>query len=229
MHTSPIIVPVPIPIPEYRRRKNNYHFDYSPKRSDYVEFDGPLEFEFWVLKEGDPSVRMLCHQPYKISEMIHGKKLTYTFDLWTDEEIGDIWWDVKEARRCVRDVNGRLAPAKWSLVEAWAAHYGVQARFVTEHDVFCLKNRIFIKNWKEMLRHIGPSSPQHTEETESLVIKLFIDGDKRSFADIHQTLYRNDPVDLNSAIVRLLHRGQLTSDVDARPFNMHTKVWACRA
>lgn len=224
MVTRPTIEPSPIEIPEYRRMGNNYHFDYSLSRDEYVEFDGPLEYAFWLLKEGDPKVVKLCPQPLKVEEWINGKKLNYTFDLWTlEEDVGEILWDVKDKERLVQDVNGRWAPAKWPLIEQWASQRNAEVRFVTQEQILTQKNELLIRNWHEMLRFVGPASPRITQAEQDKVIELVADG-AASIGTLLRTLFRLDADKVVSAIVRLVHAGLLTADVDERPFNADTKI-----
>ena len=224
MVTKPTVYPTPQVIPEDRRLHNNYHFDFSPKREEYVEFDGPLEYDFWVLKESDPSVIQLCPQPLKIYERIDGRILNYTFDLWTlEEHRGEILWDIKEKKRLVEDVNGNLVPAKWPQVKKWASTRSAEIRFVTEDDIAHPSTALLITNWKEMLRFIGPASPRVTKREEEAVLAL-VSQEPQSIGRILQALYRSDESKVNTAIVRLLHQGLLLSDVDSRPFNGNTML-----
>ena len=224
MATEPIICPTPHVIPDDRRLRNNYHIDYSPKRDEYVEFDGPLEYDFWVLKESDPRVLKLCPQPLKIHERIDGKILNYTFDLWTlEEDEGEILWDVKDKGRLIEDVNGQMVPAKWPQVKKWAANRQAAARFVTEDDIAHPSTALRITNWKEMLRHIGPASPRITREEQDAVFAL-IEGESATIERVLRTLYRSDERKVCTAIVHMLHIGRLCSDVDSRPFNANTML-----
>lgn len=222
MATRPAIEPTPNVIPDGRRLYNNYHFDYSPKRGEFVEFDGPLEYEFWVLNESDPHVIQLCPQPLKIYERINGRVLNYSFDLWTyDETCGEILWDVKDKASCVEDVNGQLVPPKWPQVVKWAEARNADVRFVTENDIAHPSVALRIVNWKEMLRHIGPSSPRVTGKEEDAIVSL-VEQESQSIGRVLRTLYRMNEDRVVSAAVRLLHAGQLSSDVDSRPFNADT-------
>ena len=222
MVIEPILTPKPIVIPEDRRLKNNYHMDFSPKRGEYVEFDGPLEYNFWVLKESHPNVIQLCPQPLKIYERIDGRILDYTFDLWTlEEDQGEILWDVKEKKKLVEDVNGNMVPAKWPQVCKWSENRSPVIRFVTEDHISDSSTALRITNWKEMLRFIGPASPRITKKEEEAVLERLA-REPQSIGNILRALYRLDESKVKTAIVRLLHQGNLLSDVDSRPFNGNT-------
>lgn len=226
MDTEPVFQPSPIPIPDYRRRHSNYFFDFSPKRNDYVEFEGPLERNFWILQESNPNVTHLCPQPLKIEERIAGRMLYYTFDLWTrDSEGVQTLWDVKESAELVEDINGRLAPAKWPLVEIWARHRDVRVAFVTEVEVSSPGTELLITNWTEMLRFIGPASPRIIRAEQKAVLGILETGGRHTIDSLLRQLYRLDPDKIVSGIVRLIHSGSIVANVDARPFNGATELY----
>ncbi len=220
--------PAPMPIPKHRQIRNNYFFDYSIKRGDYVEFESELEWRFWGREEGSPHIGYLCHQPYKINERVNGKKLIYTFDLWTRHvNSQEIYWEVKGSDLLISNEKGELVPNKWDLIEKWALIHEADVRFITEIELD--KDKVFIDNWLELLRMVGPSSPPINKELEDRIFDSLDDEGSRSWRDIVRTFYQYSVEDVQASIVRLLHSGRIDAQLRNRHVTLETPLRKCHA
>lgn len=209
--------PDPIPMSQSEILGANYFRAYSPLAKRDFEFRNLTAYELWVTQEADPAVIGICAQPLRIDERIRGRKLKRVVDLWTQTLKGEQAWWFAQSRAAKPPSLDR------SAIDEWARAHGVVAQIATPADLHA--ERCLITNWTRILPYLGKNSP-HTETIEPDILAFFEQGARRPLGDLLGHLVEHPEPVILTAVFRLLHDGQLHSDLHRRPLSHQSLLWS---
>ncbi|MCK2147553.1 hypothetical protein MYE70_00585 [Marinobacter alexandrii] len=179
------------------------------------EFHSIAEYFHALLLEGDPQVSRYVPQPFFLR--IGKRQRRYKPDCYV---VRNGFVDVVELRpRAEFDEHRRQ-----TLAAFFQTH---RMRFVVLANETVLARRCEALNWQKIVQTLV----LHRDlATESIERELLDDVIRRDTVQLGHYVWRGDRASSRPreiALLRLLHRGKLSADLDQEPFGYHTELRPC--
>lgn len=212
--------PSPQSIPRRKRFRAHYWHGYSWRLRRPVGIYRQIGLDHWVSVEVDPVIGWYTERPRPITLRVGRRDQTRRFDLVLQRH------DRIECRRLF-DVDS-LADLRDFEIEAienegrWCRQFDYLYRVISHEELAA--DRVFIDNWKSLLPWVREPNTgldqrvmAHVTATGGLTV-----------AELEILLADVDRADIKSAIVGLLHRGQLRSrNLWHQPYSPAITVEVC--
>lgn len=174
------------------------------------EFHSHAEYLYAGLLEGSPTVTSYVPQPFSLRV---GKR-RYKPDFYVVD--GD-------QRRVIElKPGGELDPALWGPLEVFFASQGLQFEVISNESV--IARIVEAQNWLEIVRALYLNRDLDTLAAESQLLERFEVESPMSIGDIVDPGDRDSTLEQEIALLRLLHAGKLTANLDDAPLDYSTKV-----
>jgi len=204
----------PLPIPHKRQVRQNLFRIFSPKAGMRVVIaESRLEADAIFLIEGQPQYTWLCEQPFRIDRPI-GKKPFCTLDLAVrDCDGNETLYEIKPEDHLEDRSDGRRVPPNWDAIVSACDEFGRNVSFMTDREIY--EREALIENWRFLLPFavMGYEDPD-AELSKQLVNLASVGGIRLGDLIIAEPTIPERVV--LSHVAMLLHKGQLTGDLDSR-------------
>lgn len=209
-----------------KRGQQNYNIWYAfcPGTHTDVVLLSDLRYELFLATEGDHEVLEANHEPPDVLVRIDGVSYDVSFDVVARFADGhQECRDVTSASS--RPSEAHLSPSlRLVLKQKAAERMGAQYVQFTEEmlDVVHLR----VRNWARAIAALGRCRDRNLELIESALVARLHDGQQTSIGLLLATFADESPALVVAAIVSLLRKRVLASDLDTQTWGTQTQVWA---
>ena len=178
---------------------------------------GDDRYEHFYACEGDPHVARAWYERVGQANPSAGVTKSVAFDARVELVSGEIQFRAIGSRAPTKD-DGRYK----EYVNA-AAQMGGEYLPVTLRDLDALSQRVL--NWRRALRFWRAGWSHQLSEIESIMLVRLHQRGSWTIGDFIHAYSAHEPSLVIAAIVRLIHKRVLSSDMDSELFCGRTKVW----
>ncbi len=204
--------PSPQSIPRRERFRAHYWHSYSWRLRRPVGVYRQIGLDHWVSVEANPAIGWYTERPCPIKLRVGRRDQTHRFDLVLQ------YYDRIECRRLfdvdsLSDLHGFEIDAVENE-KRWCRQFGYQYRMISHQELAA--ERVFIENWKSLL----PWVREPNARLDQRILAHVAATGELTVAELEVLLADVDRTEIKSAIVGLLHRGQLRSgDLRQLPYS----------
>ncbi len=201
---------------------------WSPKGKTIVRLDrsfGPpdLAYSFWLLLEGDPSIKYIDPAPNKIRECVDGKWLSGASPICAvDRKEKAHYYGLAYHNR----VTGKTAsPRVLKSIDAQQAYASkIESTFAIVTDQLLRPCEQLISNWARMLPYV---SERHNDSREVLegIWDFALQTEHFSMGELESALAKQPAHNVRRALFRCVHHGTLAGDFQTRGLSAETRIW----
>jgi hypothetical protein len=214
----------PLPIKRSSRYGNNYWEAISVKMNRTVRMFSDLEYEHWLLIEGDPDVSIFCEQPKKIKVPLDGDIVESILDMWCQRKDGtELFIEIKYAAELDPE-HRNFSPRSLRQTRAqqkWCDENGFKYEIRT--DKIIRRNPVYLDNLKMILPYVRQRAVP--VETDWHKILTSIKNTPITILHVEQRFPEIPKQRIREAICRMIYAGTILSNIDKAPFNSNTEVW----
>lgn len=208
------------------KKTSNIWYVFSPgSRSDVILL-GDLRFELFLVTEGDPDVLDANYEVEPVRLRIGEADHLVRFDVLTRHLDGQREYrDARETPLSDTPTSKHGVPLTWK--RAAAESVGAVYTEFTIPALDVLKQRTW--NWARAIAALARCRDADLGAVEIEVAARLGDGQHQAIGTLLTNLPSESPALVVAAIVSLLRKRQLESDLDTNRWGTHSMVWAKRA
>lgn len=180
------------------------------KHPHISEFHSHAEHLYAGLLEGNPAVTAYVPQPFAL----YVGKRRYKPDFYVV--------DGNERRVMELKPRGEFNPALWGSLEAFFETQGMRFEVVSNESV--IARIVEAQNWLEIVRALYLNRDLDTHAAEAQLLEWFEAGDAIPFSEFVDPGDRDGTLEQEIAVLRLLHMGRLTADLEGFPLDYSTEI-----
>lgn len=204
------------------RYGNNYWEVYSTRINRVVKLYSDLEYDHWVLVEGNSNVDRFCEQPLKVVLYIAGKKYETIFDKWIKYKSGEeVFVEIKYSSELdPQNPKSVRALRQIEIQKAWCEERSFRYEIRTEQEI--RKNPILLENTKALIPFIR--NRRHPLELTCRKIVQLIRSQRVTLQQLYEA-FVGQKTEIFEAICWLIFEGTLRSNIDQVRLGTQTEVW----
>lgn len=180
------------------------------KHPQISEFHSHAEHLYAGLLEGNPVVTAYVPQPFAL----HVGKRRYKPDFYVV--------DGNQRRVIELKPRGEFNPALWGPLEAFFATQGMRFEVISNESVIARIGEA--QNWLEIVRALYLNRDLDTQAAEAQLLVWFEAGNTIPFSEFVDPGDRDGTLEQEIAVLRLLHMGRLTADLEDAPLDYSTEI-----
>ena len=187
-------------------------------------FNGDRRIEHFYACEGDPQTRRAWYGIEPVQVTLHGTAYEVRFDAKVELLDGTLEYRTVGAAAAVSGKSEDVL-----RVEAFklaAQRLGGVYRPITLADLDRVKQRVL--NWRRGLRFVRASWPAQLNEAESIVRARIEQRRTWPLGELIMVLGNLPPPLVVAAVMRLMHKRVLSSDLDTQMLSTHTQLSVIR-
>jgi hypothetical protein len=205
------------------KKTSNIWYVFSPGSRTDVVLLGDLRFELFLATEGDPDVATAIYEVEPVCLRIGQSDHSIQFDVLARHlDGGREYRDAREKPLGDTSTSGHEIPLSWKRAAAESA--GASYTEFTISDLDALKQRTW--NWARAIAALARCRNEDLGTLEIEVAARLADGRRQTIGDFLTGLMSEQPPLIVAAIVSLLRKRQLESDLDTNRWGKHSTVWA---
>ncbi|MBP1931945.1 hypothetical protein J2Z37_001946 [Ammoniphilus resinae] len=194
------------------------------KMNRTIRMFSDLEYDHWVLIEGDPDILCFCEQPIKINVLLEGEMVESILDMWIQRKDGaEIFVEIKYAAE-LDPKNSNFSPRSLRQTSAqrkWCEQNGFKYEIRTDKEI--RGNLVYLDNLKLILPYVRQRATPI--ETDWHRILAAIKNRSNTIFHVEQQFPEIPKQRIRETICRMIYTGVIRSNIDKDPFNSTTEVW----
>jgi len=211
MESQPQLEPLKLSKADFFR--SNVFITWSAKVNREVRLIGPAQFDAWLLLEFDSEISSFCERPPLAIEMRNTARSSRPVDFWIhtrrDKQLGIVLYDGSQRREHALPLEVLQSSLQASELpcDLWLASD--------------LRQRaVYMRNLKQMQPYMAVENQRdiYLEDTVLHSLKELPSTWERLFALVPPMPRQA----FDSCIVRLIHQGRITSDLETYPLSSQT-------
>jgi len=195
---------------------------YDPVKHDDVVIVSDPRMEHFYACQGDPDILSSDFEPESVQFVVAGETRNVRFDATVLFRDGH-----RECRHVRTSNNDRADIEKRTLAAAAAESVGASYVIVTLEDLNSQQQRI--ANWTRALGVLHRCRRRPLEVLELALNACLASREKLSLGSILDQFANSPAAIVLAAVVSLLCKRALQSDLDTKPWSRHTLVWKVEA
>ncbi|QDX94073.1 hypothetical protein EEL30_18345 [Brevibacillus laterosporus] len=213
----------PVPMKRSNKFGSNYWYVYSPKINRMVQLFSDLEYDHWLLIEGNPMIKKFCEQPKKIRVLVNGLYVTSIFDMWIQRFDGSqSFIEIKY----LQDLNSTNPMSTRSIRQTtvqqkWCEENGYEYTLLTEQEI--RSNTFLLDNLKTIIPFLRPNLI--TNEVDHRTINQIIGNQRLTIKQIRENCKHLSALRINQTLYRMIYLGEINSDISEKALSLATEVW----
>lgn len=214
----------PLPIKRSSHYGNNYWEVYSVKLKRTVRLFSDLEYDNWILIEGDPEVVSFCEQPLKLQIQLEGNSVESILDMWIKRSDGtEHFAEIKYSTE-LDPYHKNFSARSFRQIKAqqkWCEQNGFKYELRTEKEI--RGNTILLENLKLILPYVRLRETRI--DTDWYRALNLINEKPTTINQIEQYFSEIPKQRVRETICRLIYTGSVRTNIDTVPYNPETEVW----
>jgi hypothetical protein len=202
----------------------NIWFTKCPYTGEDLVFIGDARIEHFYACVGDPDVVRTFYRIDAQATRVNGNEFKIQFDARVEFSDGRIEYRIVGAKAPRRDKKGQ--ELEFQACGEAARRLGGCYRPVSLVDLDRLQQRV--RNWRRAMRFVRACKDHPLGEAEAAVCAQLKQHKRMTIGQLLVALSDFEAPILVGAIVRLLHKRALTSDLDRELFSRHSVIAAVK-
>ncbi|AJY76277.1 TnsA endonuclease N-terminal domain-containing protein [Paenibacillus beijingensis] len=213
----------PVPIKRSTKFGNNYWEVYGRKVNRNVRLFSDLEYDNWIMIEGDPQVATYCEQPLLISYQLDNRVVNSIFDMWVQYLDGrEVFMEVKYSKELlINNKDSERSLRQTKVQKLWCEERGFTYTIRTEKDI--RQNRIFLSNMKLVISQV-----KNRQKPNDLYYYKIIKGLQRirvKLSDFEDSFSSISKARMREIICWLIYEGKINCNADEVLIGDDLEVW----
>ncbi|CAM4405644.1 Tn7 transposase TnsA N-terminal domain-containing protein [Paenibacillus alkaliterrae] len=183
-----------------------------------------LEYDHWILVEGDPDIVCFCEQPKQIQVQIDGSIVESILDMWIQRKEGaELFVEIKYAAE-LDPKHRNFSERSFKQTKAqqkWCEENGFKYEIRTDKEIRV--NPVYLDNLKMILPYVRQRAKPI--ETDYHRILTLLKKSPSTLLQMEQYFLDIPKQRIREAICRMIYTGTIRSNIDTAPFNNNTEVW----
>ncbi|QDX94092.1 hypothetical protein EEL30_18455 [Brevibacillus laterosporus] len=197
---------------------SNYWHVFSPKMNRMIHLFSDLEYDHWLLVEGNNQIKRFCEQPKRIQVSFEGSLVTSIFDMWIESQC---FIEIKyHSELDPQNPKSERSLRQTAIQRIWCKENDYDYMIQTENEI--RKNPVLLDNLKEIIPYLQYGRIPNEIDYHFIMQKI---SKRLTIKQLREECNHLSVSRLNQTLYTLIYSGELSSTINQSPLGLTTEVW----